>query len=463
MISQDGITHQIARYAAEISFDDLPNPVVDKVKSCLVDWMGVTLAGACHPISEILVQLVLDMGGKEQASIVGKGFRTNTIQAALVNGSISHVLDYDDVHVGMIGHPSVVIAPAILSGAEYIGATGEEIITAYAVGFDIASRLGTAVRPHHYEKGWHATSTVGRFGAAAGVGRLLGLDHLQMVHALGIVGTQSSGFRQVFGSMCKAFHAGSAAASGIQAALLAKAGLTSSKEILEGKHGFFELMAANTYDPEPIFSDLGCRFEIMDVTFKPHAACGLTHSTIDAVIALREEHNLNIDEVEKMECEVFPLAIDVVGNDNPTTGLEGKFSLSFCAALALIEGKATESLFTDMKVNDPIIKMIMERVKVIRNPELKYVEAPQARVTIYSNEKGVLRKRIDQPKGRPKNPLSSREMEEKFMELATKRICAEDARKILDRINKLDKEKDIRELMTLCMAPRGQTPYGYTR
>jgi len=448
------VTAKIARFATGTGFDDLPPAVVEKVPACVLDWIGVTLGGAKHPISEILLGFVQELGGKEQATILGKGIRSSVTHAALVNGAMSHVLDYDDVHAGTIGHPSVVIAAAVVPFGEYLGASGKQITVAYAVGFDVMARLGKGVRPHHYEKGWHATATLGRFGAAAGAGRLLELDEEQMVHALGIAGTQSSGFRQVFGSMGKAFHAGAAAADGVQAVLLAKRGFTCSKEILEGKHGFFELMADSMYDPTPILEQLGKRFEILEVTFKPHAACGLTHSTIDAIIALRQEHDLVAEEIDRITCEVVPLALDVVGKTNPKTGLEGKFSLRYCAALALLEGRATEAFFEDSLVTDPNIRVLMEKVEVKANSDLKYEDAPPALVTIYTNKKGALRKRVDQPKGRPKNPLSAQELEGKFRDLAAGTLSPDVIGEIVATVYEMEKIGDIGKLMALCRATR---------
>jgi 2-methylcitrate dehydratase PrpD len=444
----------MAQFAVDTAFDDLPPAVVAKTKACIMDWLGVTLGGSLHSIADILLGFIEEMGGKDQATIIGRGVRNNVSQAALLNGAMSHVLDYDDVHVGTIGHPSVVIGATILPLGEHLGSSGKEIITSYVVGFDVMARLGRGVRPHHYEKGWHATATLGRFGAAAGAGRLLRLDEQQMVYALGIAGTQTSGFRQVFGTMGKAFQVGAAAADGVQAALLAQRGLTCSESILEGKHGFFDLMAESKYNPDPILEQIGERFEIVEVTFKPHAACGLTHSTIDAVIALREEHHLIPEEIDRIVCEVVPLAMDVVSKEDPKTGLEAKFSLKFCAALALIEGKATQSCFNDDKVNDPTIRSIMDKVEVQGNSALKYEDAPQARVTVESRRQGTLTKRVDQPKGRPKNPLSAQELAKKFLDLATPAIGQKASDRIITEVNQLEACSNIEGLMILCRGPR---------
>ena len=335
------ITKALSEYIVKLKFSDLPKDVVEGAKLCFLDWLGVTLSGSKEPLTNILATVAEEQGGKPQATLIGRKKKASLLQAALINGAASHALDFDDVHLGMMGHPSAPVFPAILALGEWKKVSGEQFISAFIAGFEAECRVSSIVYPEHYLCGWHATGTLGHFGAAAACANLLGLNLSQTVYALGIAGTQASGIKQVFGTMCKPFHAGKAAMNGLLSALLAEKGFTSSTDMLEGSKGFSKVFSTRM-DPPKALERLGDDYAIRGVVFKRHASCFETHPAIDAVLALKEEQGLTADQVESIQLDAYTVACDIAGIPAPQTGLQGKFSLAFCVALALGEGETGE-------------------------------------------------------------------------------------------------------------------------
>jgi len=441
-----GATQELARYVAGTTYEDLPPEVKEMAKICLLDWFGVTLGGATEDLSPILQKMAAEMGGEKQASIIGSGLKTNVLLAALVNGSMSHALDFDDAHAGSFAHPTVTVAPSVLAVGEDKGATGRDLITAFVLGFEVETRIGMAAGRAHYDKGWHATSTTGRFGGAAGAARLLGLDEGQVVNAFGIAGTQTGGVRQVFGTMCKPFHAGKAAMDGVLAAYLAGMGFTSSNSIVEGKFGFLEI-----FSPEPkaekLTDGLGRDYTIVSVGFKPYASCAGTHTVIDAMRDIRATEKLPADEVAEINLELAKLSMDAAGIVEPRTALEGKFSVYHCAALALMEGEAGEDKFTDGKVNDPAVVSLRRKVRARLNPDFKLLDT---RVEVVTNDGRRIERFIRIPKGQPENKMTVAEMEEKFRGLASRVLPRDNISRLLEKINRLEEVNNVGEITGLC-------------
>ena len=232
------LTRTLARRAASLSWDDLPTPVREVARQCVLDYLGCAIAGAGDRLVHVLVDEIAEAGGTAQAGIVGDRLRVPAAAAALVNGAAGHALDFDDVNIAMPGHPTVAILPGLLALGESEGRSGREVLTAFVAGYETACRIGTALLPGHYQIGFHATGTIGCFGAAAACARLLGLDAEATAVALGIAGTQAAGLKSQFGTMCKPFHAGKAAQNGLLAARLAARGFSSRPDILECVQGF---------------------------------------------------------------------------------------------------------------------------------------------------------------------------------------------------------------------------------
>lgn len=442
-----GATKELARYVARTSYGDLPGEVKEMAKLCLLDWLGVTLGGVREDLSPILQKLAAGMGGEKQASIIGTGLKTNVLLAALVNGSMSHALDFDDAHAGSFAHPTVTVAPAVLAVGEYKKVSGRDLITAFVLGFEVETRIGVAAGRVHYDKGWHATSTTGRFGGAAGAAKLLGLDEGQLVNAFGIAGTQTGGVRQVFGSMCKPFHAGKAAMDGVLAACLAGMGFTSSDSIVEGKFGFLDI-----FSPEPkaekATEGLGRDYTITSVGFKPYASCAGTHTVIDAMRDIRSSEKLSAEDVKEIDLELAKLSLDAAGIVEPRTALEGKFSVYHCAALALLEGEAGEDKFTEEKANDPVIVGLRRKVRARLNPEFQLLDT---KVAVVTNDGRRIERFLRIPKGQPQNKMTAAEMEEKFRGLASLILPRENIDRLVEKIYRLEEINDICEIINLCI------------
>ncbi len=293
------LTRGLARRAAELGWSDLPGPVRELARQCVLDCLGCAVAGAGDPLVGILLDEMAEAGGAAQASIVGYRQRMPALTAALVNGAAGHALDYDDVNIAMPGHPSVAVLPGLLALAELKGSSGRDLLTAFVAGYETACRIGAALGPGHYAIGFHATATVGAFGAAAACARLIGLDPQQTATALGIVGTQAAGLKSEFGTMCKPFHAGKAAQNGLLAARLAARGFSSRTDLIECVQGFAATHGPD-FSPESALAAPENGFHILANLFKYHAACYFTHAPIECAGELRRRHGLTPDGIARI-------------------------------------------------------------------------------------------------------------------------------------------------------------------
>jgi 2-methylcitrate dehydratase PrpD len=439
------VTERLAEYAVKTSYRSFPKDVIHQGKRCFLDLLGVALGGAKQPLGQILVKMVKEFGGKPQATVWGHGLKTSVMNAALVNGATAHALDYDDTHSGSLMHPSAPVIPAVLAVAEWKGLSGKSALEAYVLGFEVETRIGLGMGMKHYDRGWHATSTFGRFGAAVAAGRLLGLSPEEMKMALGLAGTQAAGVRLVFGTMSKPFHPGKSAFDGILSAILAQRGFTCAPNIIEGKKGYWEALGDDS-KLEPMVKDLGKKYELLKNTFKPYAACLLTHPTIDAVIEMRNQYHLKPEDMKEIQCDVAKFCLDSAGQVEPKTALAGKFSTYYCAALALAEGVAGEDMFTDKKVLNPQMVALRKRVKARVVPGYKDTEA---KVTITTKAGKKYSAYVNTPKGDPRNPPSDRDLEEKFRSLVSSVLPKSKMERLIQSIWKLDKVADIRQLIRL--------------
>jgi 2-methylcitrate dehydratase PrpD len=356
------LTRGLAARASALGYQDLPAPAREIARQCILDYLGVALAGAGDPLVRILLDEMAEAGGSAQASVIGHRARLPALSAALVNGAAAHALDYDDVHMAMPGHPSVAILPGLLALAELKGSSGREVITAFAAGYETACRIGAALQPGHYNLGFHATGTVGCFGAAAACARLLGLDAEATATALGIAGTQAAGLKSQFGTMCKPFHAGKAAQNGLLAARLAARGFSSRTDIVECVQGF-ALTHGPDFAPEAALATPEGGFHLLANLFKYHAACYFTHAPIECARRLREEHCLRPDRVARITLRLDASCDRVCNIAVPLDGLQSKFSLRQTVAMAL-SGVDTASLgaYSAETAHDPVLVGLRERV-----------------------------------------------------------------------------------------------------
>lgn len=421
-------TRILARYLVSAKAEDLPQGVRTEAARTLVNWVGSALGGARHETVDIAVSAMSPFSGPAQASVLGRAERMDILHAALMNGISSHVHDFDDTHLKTVIHPAGPVASAILALAEYRPVSGREFMHALVLGIEAECRIGNAVYPAHYDRGWHITGSTGVFGAAAAAGKLLGLTEQQMVWALGVAAVQPVGLREMFGSMTKSFHPGRAAQNGLTAALLAARNFTSSDVGLEGKSGWSHVLSTEQKWGE-ITENLGRTYEISLNTYKPFA-CGIViHPAIDACIQLRNEHRLTAEQIERIDLRVHPLVLELTGKKTPQTGLEGKFSVYFAAAVAIIRGAAGVAEFSDAQVKDAATIALRDRVTATIDPAIR---EEQVRATITLKDGRRLEKYIEHAVGSVDRPMSNADLEAKFMGNAAGVLPQDRARRLME-------------------------------
>jgi 2-methylcitrate dehydratase PrpD len=422
----------------------------------VLDTIGVTLAGASEPAARIVARVATpDSAGP--CGVLGTRARGIAVAAALANGTAAHALDFDDMCFVSLAHPSAPLVAAALAAAEVLDAPGRALLDAYIVGFEIEGRLGRTMNPRHYERGWHCTSTLGTIGAAAAVSRLLGLDADASCHALAIAASEASGLKENFGTMVKPLHAGLAARNGVLAALLAQAGLTASAEAIAGAQGFLAAMSserdAAAFDEA--VADLGARWEIVDtgITVKLYPSCAATHPMLDVLLDLRRDHQFTGEDIDAIDVGVDPITPTVLIHDHPTTGLQAKFSMPFCAAAAASRGYVGIDTFDDQTLRDPAIDAVRRRVTMAVDATLDAAAPPltQARVRVRLRDGRVLERLASGARGYPERPASDDELGRKFLSCATRALPEAAAQQALAALRAIDGASGMRSVIDLVL------------
>jgi len=422
------VTRKLARYVVAAKYEDLPAPVRKEAQRTLLNWAGCAIGGSRHETVDIAISALAPFVGPGQATVLGRKEKLDVLHASLMNGISSHIFDYDDTHLRTIIHPAGPVASAILALAEYQPVAGRDFLNALVLGAEVECRIGNAVWPNHYDIGWHITGTAGVFGSAAAVGKLLRLNEQQMVWALGLAASQPVGLREMFGTMTKSFSPGRAAQNGFTAALMASKNYTSSDQGIEASRGWANVLStARNYSE--ITEKLGQTYEISINTYKPFACGVVIHPTLDACIQLRKQYNLTADQIDRVELKVHPLVLELTGKKTPQTGLEGKFSVHYAAAVALMQGAAGERQFSDKLAKDPAVMALRDRVVTTIDPA---IGPEQVRVIVTMKDGRKLEKYIDNVIGSVRNPMSDAALEAKFADLAQGVIPAAQARKVMD-------------------------------
>ncbi len=391
MPGQSDISSLITHFVTEFPDRELPESAMHILHLSLVDWVSVTLAGQGEAVSRLIREIARDEGGVEESLVVGLKSRLPARAAAMVNGTISHALDYDDTHFFYLGHPSVAVIPAALAAADKLGARPEAFQEAALIGVEVACRIGVWLGRAHYRTGFHITSTAGTFGAAMAVARLMQLSPEQTANALGLAASRAAGVKIQFGTMGKPYHAGMAASAGIEVAHLAAKGLAVAKNGLEGPQGFGETHHGESCDDA--FSGLGETYIFESVSHKFHTCCHGTHAALEALVLLRSKHRFKPDDVDAIDIIVHPQYLDICSIAEPVTGLEAKFSYRMVAALALHErDTAKMETFTDDMCNEPALLALRDRVCVSTVPT---IEETAARVQLKLRNGTVLSAEYD--------------------------------------------------------------------
>jgi 2-methylcitrate dehydratase PrpD len=435
-------TRALIESVAGITAETLPAAARVVARHCVLDWFGVAIAGSREPLSEMLVA---ELAGGGAATLAGRCERAAMLDAALINGAMSHALDFDDTHTTMSGHPSVPVMPAVLALAERDDRSGAAFIAALIAGIEVECRLGALMNPGHYALGFHATGTLGTFGAAAASAHLLGLDEGQWGHALGLAGTQAAGLKSGFGTMAKPLHAGRAAANGLLSAQLAKRGFTGNPEVIETQQGFAVTHGAPEFDAARI-EELRGRFLITETLFKYHASCYLTHAAIDASLRLRAESGLRADEIDAVEINGSAACIGVCDIAEPATGLEGKFSLRATTAMALLGDDTSDpASFTDARMGATALLAMRDRVTFL--PE-RGLPSTRASVTVHAGGRALT---AESDSGVPASDLDAQweRLTAKFYALASPVVGRARAERLHAAIAGIEEAPSVREIAAL--------------
>ena len=433
-------------------WEDCPAEAVDIARRAILDCLGVMLAGSIEPAARIVAEVARAEGGSPLATVVGTPLRTGTVWAALANGTAAHALDFDDTNFAMLGHPSAPVLSAALAAGELVMADGRALVHAFLLGFEVETTMASVMNPPHYEKGFHATGTLGTMGAAAAAARLLGLDAAQTRAALAVAASQASGLKENFGTMTKPFHAGHAARSGVLSALLARDGFTASEHAIEGPQGYFAVLSAGKRD-EQVLDSLGAPWKILEtgVAVKPYPSCACTHSIIDSALELQRTHRIRPEQVAEVTVGVNAAVPRILIHGNPRSGLEAKFSGEFSAAAALCDGRVGIATFRDDKTDDPAIRELMTRVRLVVDPEIPgdLERHMWTRVTVRLRDGREVAIAPRPVPGHPGLPLSMDQLREKFMDCARIVLPEDRADSVRQMVEQLDGCPDLRSLTAI--------------
>jgi len=433
-----------------------PAAALARAAAAVRDTVGVTLAGAVEPAARAVQAMALDEG-RGGAVVFGTSARTSASWAAMANGVAAHALDFDDMCFVSLAHPSCALFPAAFAAAERSRATGRVLLDAYVIGFEVECRLGKVMNPRHYhERGWHCTGTIGTMGAAAASARILGLSEVECRHALGIAASSACGVKENLGSMVKPLHAGMAARNGLVAALLAQRGYVASERALDGPQGFLKTMDAEHSDLEAAVIGLKAtddrmletdgQWEILatGITVKLYPSCAATHPTLDLLLDMRAAERFAPEDVDSVEVEVDSMTPRLLIYDRPSTALEGKFSMPYCAAAAIVDGRVGIASFERGRIDRIAIQAMLPKITMRVNPAFdETAPLSHARVRVRLHDGRVLNKAADGARGYPAKPASDRELRAKFTECARRSLQGADVERAWNMLTRIEDVNDV--------------------
>jgi 2-methylcitrate dehydratase PrpD len=451
-MNKSKITGQLAEFVEKTSISHIPEKVVQKAQDLMTDFLGVTVAGALELPSQIMQSFVREQNALGSSTIVGTSLQSQSNWAAFANGIAGHALDFDDTSQPMYGHPTVPVLPAALAVGEVRDVTGRAVLESYIIGLEVTVKLSYGMNPAHYEHGWHSTCTLGSIGSAVAAAKLLGLNGEKMRNTLALAASQAGGLQQNFGTMTKPFHAGRAAENGVLAALLAQKGWTGDQNIMEAPLGFFHIFCGpGRYDAEKVVQQLGNPYDIEKpgIILKKFPSCAFSHPAVDAALLIAQDPEYAPDEVEKVEGQIHGLADQILIHRNPQGGLEAKFSLEACIALALLDGHVGSRSFADDKVRSEAVRKMIERIerKVVSMDEGTKRDFGPATVKVSLRGGKVLEATVHKAKGNPENPMTIQEIRQKYRDCCFGILPEHSVEKSLSLLENLDQLESIRELM----------------
>ena len=405
------ITERLATFVSSHPSRGWDDAVDLEAHRTFANWVGCTIGPSAHATVEAALRAVQELQPAPQAALLGRRERVDIASAALLNGISSHTWDFDDTHLKTIIHPAGPVAPAVLALAEHLQLGGRALIDALVLGIEVSCRVGNAIYPDHYDRGWHITGTTGMLGSAAACARLLGLDAARTQMALGIAASQPTGLREQFGTMTKPLHPGAAARVGLMSALMARHGYTASPRALEAPRGLLQVFSDKT-DWREISDGLGERWESALNTYKPFA-CGIViHPAIDGCVQLREAHGLKPEQVETLTLKVHSLVLELTGKKTPRDGLQAKFSVYHSCAVGLIFGQAGEHEYTDEVVNRPDVLALRAKVEAVVDDA---IDEASADLTVRTTDGRELHLFVEHAIGSLERPMSDAQLRAKFV------------------------------------------------
>jgi 2-methylcitrate dehydratase PrpD len=452
---EHALTDEFAKFIQSLSYSSLPQEVVRHAKRCILDTLGCGLFGSKLPWNKILMDGLREVDDLSQAPIWGIGSKYSITNAALINGTMVHSFELDDLHSRGIIHPGSVTIPPVLALATHLGnISGKKLMEAIVAGYEIGARVGVFVGTSHLLKGFHPTGTCGTFAAAAASGKLLNLSEDELVHALGIAGAQSAGLMAAqYSSMVKRMHAGRAAESGLLAALLARKGFTGATDILEAKYGGYGTTMSDQLDFKSASNGLGHSYELLNVGFKPYSCCGSNHTSVDALKQIFKEAVVHPGAIEKLDIQTTKATKVHVGWPySPESITSAQMNLYYTAAAFVLEGDAFIDQFTEEKIRDPKILGYIPKIHIEEDPDLD-AEGPSkrhsVRVKVYLKNGKHFERRVDYPLGNPKNPMTQKDVEIKFRKLTAKVFSESQVDQLMSTIDRLDQIDNVDQLSKL--------------
>jgi aconitate decarboxylase len=450
------LTAQLVEQILAVEYGALPLEAIDMAKQVTLDGLAVMLAGATEPlgVGRIATQYVREMGGAPQASVIAGGFKSSMLNAAYANGTMAHALDFDNTWYPL-NHPTSPTLPAILAIAENYRLSGKQIIEAIVVAFEVQGRLRLAATGLKTGAGFHKPGTTGTFGATAAAARLLRLNHEQTLMAMGIAGSRAGSISINTGSMTKSSHSGHAARMGVECGVLAKMGWTASADVF-GPKGFFDTFLHGDAKPELLTQEFGRPFRMVDpgVGFKKHPSNYFTHRPIDAALALRDEFSLRPEQIDHVEV-IFP-RFEYVNRPQPDSGLDGKFSVQYTTAVALLDGEITVDSFTNERRFAPDLAALLPKVKLhVDDTIAADFDQMHVVVNVWLSDGRKLSKRIDKLAGWIGSPLTREQRLKKFFSCARRVIEESAAHRVLELVERLDTLPDVMEIMDIVRCDGG--------
>ena len=446
------LTESLAKFVVETGFEDIPSEVVERAKQHVFDCLGVMLAGSRQEVGRLIIRFVEKMAAAPETHVVGGGFRTSAPMAALANGTMGHALDFDDDSDTIFSHPTTTLLPTVMALGDST-ASGSEILAAYILGEEVSARLAQVpgLLPDHYERGWHATATLGIIGAAAAAAKILQLDVDSLRHTLGIASSEASGLLANFGFMTKPYHAGSTASKAVLAALLAAEGLSANPCVLESPSGFIDLFGGDRRaDLSVVNEGLGQSWDFLSpgINIKQYPSCYYTHAAIDLLLEVMKDKQIKFEEIQSIYCGISPRAEKILVKHVPDSGLGGKFHLPYCLAIAAKYGKVAIPHFEDVYLQNVEVRQFMDCIQTAAIPELGEDRLGfSTRLAVTTQSHGTLTVAKDRPRGSGRSPISWSELSLKFRSCVEGILDQKAAAFIEDAVRQMEQLESFKDVL----------------